>query len=171
MCNMRLLVAFVVCLAVTASAHAVINPKLQPSHLADRYLNLVACSVTTIDADARTAVLKLEGVAKGDFAAKEITLTAKDKEHQITGPVALVDTVMELGRKGVGIQRYKGLGEMNPNQLWETTLDQNARTLLQVKVSHADDAEEVFSTLMGDMVEPRRDFIQNNALKVANLDV
>ena len=98
-------------------------------------------------------------------------LTAKDKEHQITGPVALVDTVMELGRKGVGIQRYKGLGEMNPNQLWETTLDQNARTLLQVKVSHADDAEEVFSTLMGDMVEPRRDFIQNNALKVANLDV
>jgi DNA gyrase subunit B len=98
-------------------------------------------------------------------------LLAKDKEFTITGPVSLLETVMELGRKGVGIQRYKGLGEMNPDQLWQTTLDPNARTLMQVKVARAADAEEVFSTLMGDMVEPRRDFIQNNALKVANLDV
>lgn len=98
-------------------------------------------------------------------------LRAKDKEHAITGPVSLVDTIMEMGRKGVGIQRYKGLGEMNPDQLWETTLDPNVRTLLQVRVEHADDAEEVFSTLMGDLVEPRREFIQKNALKVANLDV
>jgi DNA gyrase subunit B len=98
-------------------------------------------------------------------------LTAKDAEHPITGPVSLVDTVMDLGRKGVSIQRYKGLGEMNPEQLWETTLDKEARALLQVRIDHAADAEDVFSTLMGDIVEPRREFIQTNALKVANLDV
>ncbi|MDE0539722.1 MAG: DNA topoisomerase (ATP-hydrolyzing) subunit B [Rhodospirillales bacterium] len=98
-------------------------------------------------------------------------LASKDNEFVITGPVSLVDIVLEQGRKRVSMQRYKGLGEMNPEQLWETTLDPNVRTLLQVKASHADDAEDVFSTLMGDSVEPRRDFIQQNALKVANLDV
>jgi DNA gyrase subunit B len=98
-------------------------------------------------------------------------LQIKGKEHPITGPVGLVDTIMDLARKGVAIQRYKGLGEMNPDQLWETTLDVEARTLLQVKVNHVDDAEEVFSTLMGDTVETRREFIEENALKVANLDV
>ncbi len=103
--------------------------------------------------------------------ARHGVLTVKDVEHPITGPVSLVDRIMELGRKGVGIQRYNGLGEMNPEQLWETTLDPEARSLLQVKIAHADDAEDVFSTLMGDVVEPRREFIQENALKVANLDV
>ena len=103
--------------------------------------------------------------------AKHGMLENKDKSYPITGPVALVDKVTELGRKGVSINRYKGLGEMNPEQLWETTLDVEARSLLQVCINHADDAEEVFSTLMGDVVEPRRDFIQLNALKVANLDV
>jgi DNA gyrase subunit B len=98
-------------------------------------------------------------------------LTARDKTYPITGPVSLVDAVMELGRRGIDVTRYKGLGEMNPEQLWETTLDPEARSLLQVKVSHADLAEETFSTLMGDLVEPRRDFIQANALNVANLDV
>jgi len=98
-------------------------------------------------------------------------LAARDKTWPISGPVGLVEAVMDLGRRGIEVQRYKGLGEMNPDQLWETTLDPDARALLQVKVSHADLAEETFSTLMGDLVEPRRDFIQANALTVANLDV
>ncbi len=99
------------------------------------------------------------------------TLAARDKTCAISGPTSLVEAVMELGRRGIDINRYKGLGEMNPEQLWETTLDPEARSLLQVRVSHADLAEETFSTLMGDLVEPRRDFIQANALNVANLDV
>jgi DNA gyrase subunit B len=99
------------------------------------------------------------------------TLAARDKTWPIAGPTSLVEAVMELGRRGIEVTRYKGLGEMNPEQLWETTLDPEVRALLQVKVSHADSAEETFSTLMGDLVEPRRDFIQANALSVANLDV
>jgi DNA gyrase subunit B len=98
-------------------------------------------------------------------------LMARDKEYAITGPSSLVDSVMEIGRRGIEVNRYKGLGEMNPEQLWETTLDPEIRSLLQVRVSHEDLAEETFSTLMGDLVEPRRDFIQSNALSVANLDV
>src|SRR5216684_1076605 len=96
---------------------------------------------------------------------------ARDKETTISSPTELFAAVLEAGRKGVIIQRYKGLGEMNPDQLWETTLDPEARALLQVRINHADEADEIFSTLMGDVVEPRRDFIQDNALKVANLDV
>ncbi len=103
--------------------------------------------------------------------ARHSTLTRKDSEAAITGPTGLMETIMDLGRKGVSIQRYKGLGEMNPEQLWETTLDPDARTLLQVKISHAETQEDIFSTLMGDVVEPRREFIQTHALEVANLDV
>ena len=102
---------------------------------------------------------------------KPAKLAFKDEAIEITGPVELIDAVLAAGRKGVAIQRYKGLGEMNPEQLWETTLDPNARALLQVKLSMTEAAEEVFSTLMGDLVEPRREFIQANALKVSNLDV
>jgi DNA gyrase subunit B len=82
-----------------------------------------------------------------------------------------LDRILAQGRKGLSIQRFKGLGEMNPEQLWKTTLDPEARTLLKVQVTDVEDAETVFSTLMGDVVEPRRDFIVSNALKVANLDV
>jgi DNA gyrase subunit B len=103
--------------------------------------------------------------------ARHGNLKVKDSEFLITGPVSLVDKVMELGRRGVGINRYKGLGEMNPEQLWETTLDPEARSLLQVRVNHVSEANQLFETLMGDVVEPRREFIQENALKVANLDV
>ena len=98
-------------------------------------------------------------------------LVAREREFRITGPVGLVEAIMEVGRRGIDVTRYKGLGEMNPEQLWETTLDPEMRSLLQVRVNHADSAEETFSTLMGDLVEPRRDFIQANALSVANLDV
>jgi DNA gyrase subunit B len=103
--------------------------------------------------------------------AHHARLAAKEKEGEITGPLSLVEVVLEQGRKGMAVQRYKGLGEMNPDQLWQTTLDPQARSLLQVRVSHADEAEEIFSTLMGDVVEPRREFIQANALQVANLDI
>lgn len=98
-------------------------------------------------------------------------LKIKDESIPITGPLSLLDLVLERGRKGFSIQRYKGLGEMNPDQLRETTLDPEVRTLLQVKVEHLDQASEIFSTLMGDVVEPRRDFIQENALNVKNLDI
>ena len=94
-----------------------------------------------------------------------------DREMRITGPIGLVEAIMAQGRKGISVQRYKGLGEMNPGQLWETTLDPNQRTLLQVKVSHVDEATKLFETLMGDVVEPRREFIQSHALEVQNLDV
>ena len=90
---------------------------------------------------------------------------------RIAGPVALVDAVISAGKKGITLQRYKGLGEMNPEQLWETTLDPEARSLLQVKIDHMEEADEVFSTLMGDVVEPRKEFIQENALNVVNLDI
>jgi len=98
-------------------------------------------------------------------------LRFKEEEYPVYGPISLVKKLLFLSRKGISFQRYKGLGEMNPGQLWETTLDPNVRSLLQVKVSQVDDANIVFSTLMGDIVEPRREFIQTNALKVANLDV
>ncbi len=83
----------------------------------------------------------------------------------------LLEAVNAAGRKGVTFQRYKGLGEMNKDQLWETTLDRDARSLLQVKIREVDEADDIFVKLMGDVVEPRREFIQDNALSVANLDV
>jgi DNA gyrase subunit B len=99
------------------------------------------------------------------------TLNRKGDITPIFGPASLFKAVTDAGRKGVSLQRYKGLGEMNPGQLWETTLDPNARTLLKVQIDQTDEADSIFTALMGDLVEPRRDFIQDNALSVSNLDV
>ncbi len=129
----------------------------------------------TVDMDLLTS---LEGRKLGELAkdlqetyGKKVIFRTRDMDFEIKGPVDFADTVQRAGKKGISINRYKGLGEMNPEQLWETTLDPNSRSLLQVKINHFDKAEEIFSTLMGDVVEPRRDFIQDNALNVVNLDV
>ena len=120
-------------------------------------------------ADAR----KLHSLAAGmrETYAAPSTFRRKDLETAIHGPRGLLDAVFAAGRKGIQLQRYKGLGEMNASQLWETTLDPNVRSLLQVRIKEADDADDLFAKLMGDEVEPRRDFIQDNALSVVNLDV
>jgi DNA gyrase subunit B len=114
--------------------------------------------------DERAASLRLS------FSTPAL-LQRRGDETQISGPGALLEAILAAGGKGVSQQRYKGLGEMNPEQLWETTLDRNARSLLQVKIKEGDEAEDLFVKLMGDVVEPRREFIQDNALNVANLDV
>ncbi|MET0970234.1 MAG: DNA gyrase subunit B, partial [Tardiphaga sp.] len=101
---------------------------------------------------------------------KSGVLRRKDLEFPIHGPVSLFEAVTDAGRKGVALQRYKGLGEMNPGQLWETTLDTNERSLLQVKIKEVDEADDIFTKLMGDVVEPRREFIQDNSLS-ATVDV
>ena len=98
-------------------------------------------------------------------------LIRKDRETPINGPISLLSAIFLEGEKGLSLQRYKGLGEMNPEQLWETTLDPVARTMLQVRIDDLGDADDIFTKLMGDVVEPRREFIQQNALSVENLDI
>jgi DNA gyrase subunit B len=120
--------------------------------------------------EARRVAQALAEVGDEVFAAP-MRLERKDQATEVRGPVGLVDALLAQARKGLGIQRYKGLGEMNPEQLWDTTLDPERRTLLAVRVEHADEADDIFNRLMGEVVEPRREFIQENALRVVNLDV
>ena len=105
-----------------------------------------------------------------EINARPASLVRKERSQPIYGPLGLLEAILEEGEKGLTLQRYKGLGEMNPDQLWETTLDPEARTLLQVRVDDVAEADDLFTKLMGDVVEPRREFIQQNALSVTNLD-
>ena len=106
-----------------------------------------------------------------EIYVKAGTLTRKDVSHEIRSPSQLLKAIFDAGTKGLALSRYKGLGEMNPEQLWETTLDSEVRSLLQVRIRELDEADDLFAKLMGDIVEPRREFIQDNALSVVNLDV
>lgn len=130
-----------------------------------------------IDIPANTISGLLESAANTDrdalftLYAKGAVIERKQEEMLVDTPFALLDAIMQFAQKGASISRFKGLGEMNAEQLWETTLDPESRTLMQVTVDQAETAEETFSTLMGDVVEPRREFIQQNALNVMNLDI
>ena len=121
-----------------------------------------------LSADARRVQEAMQALAR--LFEKPAIWTRKEQRQTIFGPGRLLGAIRAAGEKGVSVQRYKGLGEMNPEQLWETTLDDNERVLLQVKIKEADAADDIFSRLMGDVVEPRRAFIQENALNAA-LDV
>ena len=117
-------------------------------------------------------VLEINNLSEHSKIFQEnVKLVFENEELVINSSLHLVDLILEKGKKGAQISRYKGLGEMNPDQLWETTLDPNSRSLIQVKIEQEINAEETFSTLMGEVVEPRRNFIQENALNVSNLDI
>jgi DNA gyrase subunit B len=123
-----------------------------------------------LDLPEASAINLIKEQIVADFAG-EVKFIKAEEEYKAFKPSELTATIMEIGKKGLSIQRFKGLGEMNAEQLWETTLDPANRTLLQVKVDSYDETDQIFSILMGNVVEPRRDFIQENALKVVNLDV
>jgi len=114
--------------------------------------------------------LQLKSALDENFPSP-FTLTKKDETQHIDNCVELLDAVISAAKKDLYIQRYKGLGEMNPDQLWETTMNPEGRTLLQVRIQDAIETDQIFTILMGDQVEPRREFIEKNALDVKNLDV
>jgi DNA gyrase subunit B len=116
----------------------------------------------------RKRLMENFGILKNGCAGKIIK---SSDEFKINGPLDLIEKVLEIGKSGININRYKGLGEMNPDQLWETTLDKNFRSMLLVKIDEVNEANALFETLMGDVVEGRRNFIQENSQKVANLDI
>ena len=124
-----------------------------------------------LDSQEAPILNSMKDILKENFATSALLVSKQGLEKKITGPVSFVDAIIAAGKKGISIQRYKGLGEMNPEQLWETTLDPEARSLLQVKIDRMEEADETFATLMGDVVEPRKEFIQENALNVVNLDI
>ena len=152
--------------------HHIIDPSFLASQEARRLHQLVAETAESYAVASRIVTLGKGNQAEADSEADDdAPIVASKGTVTINRPSELLHAILTAGRKGMSIQRYKGLGEMNAEQLWETTLDPNNRAMLRVEVSHADTADEIFTQLMGDVVEPRREFIQENALNVANLDV
>jgi DNA gyrase subunit B len=158
----------------------IIEPSFLTSAEARKLHALAAEQIATYASPSVLKTLKKGGQAAEAVEASDIVGSeeaaaeeqeTKGKAIPITRPSELLDAVLAAGRRGLSIQRYKGLGEMNAEQLWETTLDPANRSLLRVEAGQADVADEIFTRLMGDVVEPRREFIQENALSVANLDV
>jgi len=150
------------------SDHYILDAAFVVSAEARKLHTLCAEQVDTYAAGSRLVTIK---AAERAAEEEEGEAPADTRGVAISRPSDLLDAILAAGRKGLSIARYKGLGEMNAEQLWETTLDPTNRSLLQVTVEQADVADEIFTRLMGDVVEPRREFIQENALSVANLDV
>ena len=141
-------------------AHLRVSRTALYRHFADKQALLVAVATEGFRVFRKELAEAWEGAGR----------VGKDREQPIHGQVELLPAILQEGEKGLTLQRYKGLGEMNPEQLWETTLDPEARTLLQVKIEDLAEADDIFTKLMGDVVEPRREFIQANALSVEHLD-
>jgi len=157
--------------------HHVIEPGFLTSQEARRLHRLAGEHADVYEGTVRlvrssaAAAEPVEAATEGEHDAPTTPVRAKAVVDVLTRPLQLVEAIFAAGRKGLSVQRYKGLGEMNADQLWETTLDPEVRSLLQVKIEDADVTDEILTRLMGDVVEPRREFIQDNALNVANLDV